>query len=135
MRQVLTELEAILNTVTTVNKVSHGKPKPISTENEFTSVYIMPEASTYELRVPGQKLKDYDDFFFVRLIVNTNNTDDDLAWVEIKDDIIRAVLNDTAILTGIIDRNVVTVGFDDYESYPKRELEIVFEFRLRDSNC
>lgn len=130
--QIMLDLKEILETVAGINKVSFGKSMPITQEDTFDAIYINPENSAFALRVLGKQLKDYDEFFYITLVVNTDNSDYDLNYLKRRDDIINAVLNDTDIWTNIVDRNVVTVGYDDFENYPKKEMNIVFEFKTRE---
>ena len=134
-RKILEDLQEILEACPLVSKVSQGKPIPLQQEDRFPAVYIMPDTTTYDQSRLGTRKKDYDDYFFVLLKVNTNNTNDDLDWVEVEDSIIKSILSDTEIWDSIIDRNVVTSGYDNYSNYPKREFEVAFEFRLRETEC
>lgn len=55
--------------------------------------------------------------------------------MDVRRDIITAILDDNAIWKNIINREVVTVIYDNYDNYPKRFLEIVFEFTVRDTSA
>lgn len=129
-KQLLLDLEAILLTVPSINKATNGKPEPLTTETEFNSVYISPVTSDYVPRVLGTKLKDYDDNFLVELYVNTSN-EEDLDWVDVEKDIIEYILDDSALWTNIVDRDVAGSGFGEYNAHPKKQLIIAFEFKLR----
>lgn len=131
-RQLLTELEQVLKAVPSVNKVSHGKPNPITTETDFNAIYIVPELTTFENRTNTKCRSGYNEVFPVSLVVNSDNQDP-LDWIELENDIINYVLDDTKIWTTIVDRELVTVGYDNYDNFPKREFIIQFEFTLRSS--
>jgi hypothetical protein len=60
------------------------------------------------------------------------NCADDLDWVHTRRLIIDAILDDKAIWSNILDRDVVSVSHDDYENYPLKAMSIIFEFKLRE---
>lgn len=130
--QLLLELQQVLEAVPSINKVSHGKPEPLSSETIFNSIYIMPEVTSFKNRSNTKCKAGYYEIFPVSLFINSNNTNP-LDWVKLEDDIIRYVLDDTKIWKTIVDRELVTVGYDRYESFPKREFIIQFEFKLMSS--
>lgn len=126
---LLLELEQILKAVPTVNKVSHGKPEPITTETQFNSIYIMPEVSAFKNRTNKTCKNGYWEIFPVSLLVNMECANP-LAWVQLESNIIDYVLNDKGIWTTIVDRELVTIGYDRFENFPKREFILQFEFKL-----
>lgn len=133
-RKALEELEAVIKSVPKVVLVSHGKPPAITTATAFPGVYILPEAVAFESRVAGKKLDSYDDTFLVHLIVQTDNSSDDLAWTDIEYDILNTLLNDSQIWSSIIDRDIKSIAYDGYENHPRREFMISVSFKLRE-NC
>lgn len=130
--QLLLELEQVLLAVPGINKVSHGKPDPITSETQFNSIYIMPEITTFKNRTNTKCKSGYYEIFPISLFINTNNNNP-LDWVQVEKDIIDYVLDDTKIWSTIIDRELVTIGYDRYENFPKREFMIQFEFKLLSS--
>lgn len=131
-KQLLLELEQVLKAVPSVNKVSHGKPEPITTESSFNAIYIVPEVSTFTNRTNTKCRSGYYEIVPISLFINSDNTDP-LDWVDLECDIIDYVLDDTRIWTTIIDRELVTIGYDKYDNFPKREFIIQFEFTLKSS--
>jgi len=129
---VLRDMKQILETISEVNKVSFGYPKPITEEDTFTSIYIAPTGDTFELVKPGYNASTYDNVLYIKLLININCAEDDLYWVTIRRKVIDAVLEDSPIWSSIIDRNIVSAAYDDYINYPLRELDILFEFKLRE---
>lgn len=130
--QLLLELEQVLLAVPGINKVSHGKPDPITSETQFNSIYIMPEMTTFKNRTNTKCKSGYYEIFPISLFINTNNNNP-LDWVQVEKDIIDYVLDDTKIWSTIVDRELVTIGYDGYENFPKREFIIQFEFKLLSS--
>lgn len=130
---VLRDLEAILLTIDEVNNVSHGKPISLTAEDTFTSVYIMPTAEAFKQDIVGLSAASYDNLLYIRLIININCVDDPLAWLQTRRKVIDAVLEDTPIWSNIIDRDLVSVAHDEYGDFPKKAMEVLFEFRIRES--
>lgn len=126
---LLLELEQILKAVPTVSKVSHGKPEPITVETQFNSIYIMPEVSAFKNRTNKTCKNGYWEIFPVSLLVNMECSNP-LDWVKLESDIIDYVLNDKGIWTTLVDRELVTIGYDRFENFPKREFILQFEFKL-----
>lgn len=129
---LLHDLKDILLRVRTVNHVSHGKAVPLNAEDTFTAVYIGVTADTFEPQAYGTSAGSYDNKVYVRLLVNMDCKDDDLSWVRTRRLLIDAVLDDSPIWSTVIDRDIVSSVYDDYASYPKRSMELLFEFRLRE---
>ena len=131
-KKVLTDLQAILETASLVGKTVIGPPQPLASEDTFSAVYIMPTSEVLKTAVNSSSIAGYDDYFLVRLVLNVNNTESTLHFTEVRDQVIRAVLQDTQIWDQIIDRDVVSVVYDEFGLMPLSSLEIVFEFRFRE---
>lgn len=129
---LLLEIQKVLEAVPSIQKVSHGKSESIITESDFNSVYIMPELSTFVNRSNTKSKSGYWELFPVSLLVHTNNNTP-LDWVKVEEDIIKFMLDDSNIWTTIVDRELVTIGYDRFENFPKREFIIQFEFKLQSS--
>ena len=126
----LVYLKEVLETVPGVNFVSHGKPVPISIDDRMTSVYIVPTNEAYVNTLNKKTLCGYDNYVYVKLHVNMECTYD-LEWVSMRTSIINAVLSDSDIWKGIVDRELTATVHDDYDNHPKKSFQIGFEFRLR----
>lgn len=131
MTGILDDIRKIIETIPTINKVSHGKPLPIQLEDAFNSVYIILDSTTFKLANAGNGISSYDRYMYVKLVVNTLNDKDELNWALLHDDIISTILDDKLILPKLLDRDIVASSFDEYGEYPKKTMEIMFEFRLR----
>jgi len=129
---VLHDIKDILSTIGEVNYVSHGKPKPLNEEDTFTSVYILPTADNFKLESAGNGISSYDNFVYIRLIINMDCTNDDLSWVRTRRVIIDTILEDSPIWSRIVDRDIVSAVHDDYVNHPRKAMEILFEFRIRE---
>jgi len=131
---LLHDIKDILNTIDEVSNVSHGKAVPVQSEDQFTSVYISPTTDTFTLQTQGYDASKYDNFIYIRLIVNIDCSTNELQWVSTRRKIIDAILNDNPIWSNIIDRDIVSIVHDDYGNAPLKSMELLFEFRLRE-NC
>ena len=130
---ILKELTAILQAVEGISYVSNGKPKNVEIEDQLTAIYILAPIENYEPHKAGTGKDSYTGSLFVKLVVNTIcDKGDDLEWVFVRDDIINAVLDDSAIWSSILDRELISSVSDDYDNYPRKTLEIAFEFKVRD---
>lgn len=129
---LLHDIKDILKTISGVNRVSHGKPTPLTSEDTFTAIYISPTADSFELLSSGYDASKYDNFVYIRLVINMDCSDDELSWVSTRRKVIDAILNDSPIWSKIIDRDIVSAVHDDYSNYPKKTMELLFEFRLRE---
>jgi len=130
---IMRDMVEILNTVKSIQNVQFGNHKPLDQERSWSSVYIIPGADTFSPRVLNTTIAGYDNSFFVRCLVNVNNDQDSTEWCTVRDDIIQAVLKDSELWTHIVDRDVVNVIYDDMTSFPALTMEIVFEFRIRET--
>lgn len=130
---LLNDLKEIVETVPTINKVSHGKHEPLTSESAFNAVYIVPKVDTFETAIGGTGMSSYDNYFIIQLIANIDSSASDLAWVNVRTDLIQAVLSDTSIWTNVIDRDIISVTNDNFASHPNKTINLVFEFRLREA--
>lgn len=133
MREILQDLKAIIETVPSVNKVSHGKPSALSAEDTFTAVYIVPDATSYQLFKQGTNADSYNQVLYVKLYVNTLNDVDELGYTYVLQDIIKALLSDTQLWTKVVDRDVVASTFDENGDLPRKAFELLVELKYRDS--
>ena len=129
---ILNDIKSILETIGEVNKVSHGRVTPIDSEDTFTSIYISPEMDNFTNYVQSNTIHGYMNTFFVRLTIHIDCSEDDLLWVQTRSAVMNAILNDKAIWTNIVDRDLVSIAHDDYANYPRKALAMLFEFRLRE---
>lgn len=128
---ILADIKLILETIGIVNKVSHGKVIPLVTEDTFTSVYIKPEVDNFDIHIAGTSASSYMNTFYVRLEVNMDCSYD-LEWVNIRRLVIDAILDDEAIWTNIVDRDIISIAHDDYDNYPKKTMALLFAFKIRE---
>lgn len=129
-KNVLRDLKEILEAIPEVAVVSLGKPRDLNSETVFPTLYINPLSGVYDNNKNTKCLNGYDSYELVRVIVNME-CHDELDFLDLRDSIINAVLDDSAIWKVIVDRDLVNWTNDDFDNYPKKQFEVGFEFRLR----
>lgn len=130
LEQTLIYLKELLDTIPGVKYVGHGKPTPLNTDNKLPAIYIVPTNEAYVNTKNTKTLCGYDNYVYVKLVVNMECTYD-LEWIALRHTIIDAVLKDTDLWKGVVDRDVVATVHDEYDNYPRKAFQIAFEFRLR----
>ena len=131
--EIYQDLKAILQNVPGVNKVEFGRPDPIVSENTFTAAYILPDTDSFDLvRMGSTQIDAYNTKIYARIFLNINSETDDLYWIQIRHDVINHVLYDDEIWSNLIDRDIVSVVYDDGGTQPLWALEILFEFTLKE---
>lgn len=129
---LLLDIEAILETVDEVNKVSHGKVPPLTSEETFTAVYITPMNDEFHLVKPGNTASAYDNISYIRILAHIDCSSDDLLWVATRRKLIDAILEDSPIWRNAYDRDILAIEHDDFDMHPLKAFEILFEFKLRE---
>ena len=76
--KVLTDLKEILLATPGIHKAEIGRHRNVEQETTFTAVYILPDTDIFELKRSGTGISSYDNKFYVRLLVNVDNTQDEL---------------------------------------------------------
>lgn len=130
LEQTLIYLKEVLETVPGIKSVSNGKPSALLTDNAMPSICIVPTNEAFVNTKNKIQLCGYDNYVYLKLIVNME-CNYDLEWIKLRTSIINAVLSDSDIWKSIVDREVAEILHDDYDNYPKKSFQIVFEFRLR----
>lgn len=130
---LLRDIKEILETIPEVNFVSFGKLPDINIQDKFTAVYIAPEIDEFELVRQGNGIESYSNTFLIRLVVHMDCSEYDLQWVNTRSLIMNAILDDTAVWNNIIDRDILSIAHDDFESHPYKTMAMLFSFRLQES--
>lgn len=130
--KLLLDIEEILLTCKEVATVNHGRVPMIEEISKFTHVTIAPSIDGFELFKSGKGIDSYDNRIFVRLVIQTDCSKDDLHWVRVRREIMDAILKDQDIWAGIVDRDITNIAYDDFGNYPLRSFEMLFEFRMRE---
>jgi len=131
-QELLNDFKEILETVPSLNKVSLGRPDALAEESKFNAAYILLNAEAFESYKLSAKIDGYNIMAVIKVVVNFQ-FDDELEYLQLRSDIINAVLDDTKIWSNVVDRDVATVVYDEYEYTPKRSMEIIFEVLSRET--
>ena len=131
-QQVLKDMKEILQAVPQIEFVHIGKPRSLPEEDTFPAAYILPASEVFQVDRQGLSLAGYDTSYLVRVILNISNELDDLYFGEVIDAAIRGVLDDTLVWNQIINRDIVSVTYDEFGQEPKSSAELLFEFRYRE---
>lgn len=130
LEKTLMSLQSLLEAIPGVKYVSQGKPIALTIDNNLPSIYIICTNEGYVNTLNKKTLCGYDNYVYVKLIVNME-CQYDLEWVSFRSLIIDSVLKDQEIWESIIDREVVATVHDDFDNHPKKTFQVAFEFRLR----
>lgn len=130
--EIMTDVKAIMETVKGIQKVQFGAHQALDQETTWSSVYIIPGADTFKPRVIGTGVSSYDNGLFVRCIANVDCSDNPTEWCDVRDNIIQSMLKDSDIWNTAVDRDIVSVVYDDMVKFPLMTMEILFEFTLRE---
>ena len=130
--RVFTAMVQIINTAPSITNTIVGKHTPLAQEQSWASAYLVPGADTFKSRELGTGVASYDNSLLIRCIVNVNCEDYGLQWAVVRDEVIQSVLKDSEIWGDIVDRDIVSIIYDDMNSFPLMTMELLFEFKLRE---
>ena len=116
----------ILSNVQGVSNVSMGRPNAISEESNWNSIYVLPVSEVFEPYKNGTGEDAYNQVIFIKLVINSQH-DDELEVFSLRSDISNAILDDTILWENVVDRDLVSVVYDEFEYAPKRQFEMVFQ--------
>jgi hypothetical protein len=129
--EVLIEIKAILQANPMVTTVTIGKAEALAAETSDVAVYIQHPnlVSTSSRNTIGADGYDYKGYYL--LTVNVDCTADDYKIYDLADSLQRSLLTDSAIWSKLVDRDIITVEYDNYEFSPKRSMVIALEVTFR----
>lgn len=128
---VLLEIKEILQANPSITVVSTGKVEPLASETSDVAVYIqhpnvVPKSTRNSVNTDGY---DYQGYYL--LSVNVDCSADEYRVYDIADSIQRSLLSDSGIWGSLVDRDIITVEYDNSEFYPKRSMVIALEVTFR----
>jgi len=130
--EILLELEAILKANKEFNKIVVAESQlQTNQETEQVAIYLdITHAIPKVVRAEESTLAyDYSGMFLLTLNVDCSN--DKFLLHNTVDSVQRSILNDNQIWGSLVDRDIVTIEFDNATSYPKRTAAIVLEVKYR----
>lgn len=133
-RKIVEELKAVFAANADVSFVSTGAVEPLASESHDVAVYISPEEIATEPVFNTTKSNGYNRHMLVTLFCNVDCTDDNLRVFDIADSLERSLLTDTAIWGSLIDRDIISIVFDNQQSVNKRTVSVLLDVMYR-LNC
>jgi hypothetical protein len=129
---VLLELEEILKANNLIDKVESAKPIiAIAQETAKVATYISFISSSPRSKGTSPEMDNYDFHGFFTITVNADCVNDKLFIYDVVDSIQRSILNDSGIWNHLVDRDILTVEYDNAEFYPKRSAIVAIEVMYR----
>lgn len=130
--EVIFELEEILKANTKIDIVTSCIPgTPLVQDTSKASAYISLTNMVPKIIRNSTELDAYDFHGFFLVTLNVNCEDNKFKIYDIVDDIQRSILNDQAIWGKLVDRDIISIEFDNAEFFPKRSAIIAIEVKYR----
>lgn len=130
-RKVVEEIEAVLNANSLINHVSTGALIPLAQETEEVAVYISVMNIGLEPVRMSTNASGYDRHMLINIFCNVKCEDDPLKLLDVTDIVEKSILTDNAIWTSIVDRDLISINYDDQEHFPIRGATMLFDFSFR----
>jgi len=132
--EILIELEAILKANPILSFVGVGKVIPIAQETNNSAAYILLNNSIPRSKGTSPEIDNYDFSGFILISVNVDCTNNKYLIHDVVDSIQRSILNDQTVWLKIVDRDILSVEYDNAEFSPKRSAIVALEVTYR-LNC
>ncbi|MCI4436969.1 MAG: hypothetical protein JHC33_09205 [Ignisphaera sp.] len=130
--EVIFELEEILKANTKINIVTSCIPgTPLVQDTSQVSAHISLTNAIPKIVRNSPELDAYDFNGFFLVTMNVNCEDNRFRIYDVIDDVQRSILNDHAIWGKLVDRDIISIEFDNAEFFPKRSAIIAVEVKYR----
>lgn len=130
--EVLIELEAILRSNSAFTAVFAAVPViPLAQDTNQASAYITFTNSMPQLNKNLVGIDGYDFHGFFLITCNVDGAGDKYRIHTVMDSLQRSILNDSTIWSKLVDRNLISVEYDNAEFYPKRSATLILEVIYR----
>ena len=127
------ELKSILEAMNLFDKVSVGKVEDLVTEAILPSVYITLDSDINENN--GQMRNDggeYNRILLITLQIHLDQTSQgDLYYLDVRDMVESAILNDSLFWQTVVDRDVVGSRWDKGQNLPRKQGEMALRLFTR----
>ena len=124
--EVLVELEAVLKANARITLVRAGIPiVPLVQDTEAASAHISFTNTVPEMIRPLLGIDGYDFHGFFLITCNVDCTTSKYLIYEVVDSMQRSILEDSALWNTLVDRNLISVEYDNAEFYPKRSATVI----------
>lgn len=129
--EILLELKEILVANQLVDYVSTQAVEPLASETNPVAVYIQHTNVVPKVSRNSTSIEGYDYHGYYMLVVNVDCSEDEYKVYDVADSIQRSILSDSQIWGKLVDRDVLTIEYDNSEFYPKRSIAIALEVLFR----
>jgi hypothetical protein len=130
--ELLVELEDIVKSNSIFAKVTSSEPVvPLAQDTEGVSAYILMPSIQPKNNGIHYGINNYDLHSFYTITINVDCTRDKNLIYDVVDSLQRSILNDSGIWNKLVDRDIITVEFDNAEFYPKRTAVVALEVIYR----
>lgn len=130
--EVLIELEEIVKANPLFTKVVSSEPVvALPQETDSIAAYILMVNSQPRNKGTSYGMDNYDFHGFYTITLNVDCSSDKLLIYNIIDELQRSILNDSGIWNKLVDRDIITIEYDNAEFYPKRTAVVALEVTYR----
>ena len=131
-KELLVEIREILKANHLLDYVGISESvRPIAEEQSSAAAYAILVKSIPRLEKASDGIDGYEWSGLFTVTVNVDCTSDTFLIYDVVDSINRSILNDSAIWSKLVDRDLVAIEYDNCEFSPKRTATIVVEARYR----
>ena len=130
-RKVVEEIEAVLKANSLIDYVTTGALIPLAQETEEVAVYVSVMNVGLEPVRMSTNASGYDRHMLINIFCNVKCEDDPLKLLDITDSVEKSILTDNAIWTSLVDRDIISINYDDQEHSPIRGATMLFDFSFR----
>lgn len=128
-REVLQELIAVIQSNTELDHVALVPVAKLEQETHSSAVYVSLEGEILSIERQRIDSAGYTRTMILPLTINVDSGIDAFRIYDVVNSIESIILNDGPLWDKIIDRNIVTIEYDNAEFYPKRTAVILVEIK------
>jgi len=130
--ELLLELEAILKANTLLNiVVVADKALALAEETNKVAVYANLTNTVPKVTRSSVGMDGYDFHSFFLLTINVDCTNDAMLIYDVVDSISRSLLSDSALWDKLVDRDILSIEYDNAEFSPKRSAILALDAMYR----
>lgn len=129
--EILQELIALLKANTTLEHVALVPVEKLEQETHQTALYVSLEGEILSIERQRIDSGGYNRTLMLPLTLNVNSNDNPYRVYDVVNEVEATILNDELLWVKIMDRNLVTVEYDNAEFYPMRTAIILLEIKYK----
>ena len=130
-KEILQELIAALQSNTDLDSVALVPVVKLEQELNQAALYVSLEGEILSIERQRIDVSGYTRTLMLPLTVNVDSDADPYKIYDVVNSVEATILNDGPIWDKIIDRNIVTIEYDNAEFYPKRTAVILLEIKYK----